>query len=227
MRWSAARNCNTETFTVICSSGFSVRQAASWRAEHPVADGGDDAAVFGDGDELGRVDDAELGVRPAQQCFALGHAAAFHGVDRLVFQVHLAAFDGAVQVGQQPAAAAAGQLQRRVEAQRLVAAQALGLVHRHVGMREQLAGRMAVGRVDDKADAAAQLHDVAAQLDGFGQALVDARGHGFGFAALTQAGQQHDEFVAAQTGHHVGSPHTFAHPRRNLHQQRVAGRVAQ
>ena len=68
------------------------------RAQHPFADRADQAGLLGDRDELGRRDQAELGMVPAQQGLEAGDLAGFAGDQRLVVELELARVERLAQV---------------------------------------------------------------------------------------------------------------------------------
>ena len=65
---------------------------------HPAPDRLDQAAVLGDRDELGRVEQAALGVLPADQRLEAGDLAAAEGDDRLVGEHELVALERVAQL---------------------------------------------------------------------------------------------------------------------------------
>ena len=102
----------------------------------------------------------------------------------------------------------------------------LGLVHRLVGLAQQLVGRDLLAlRVERDADAARYLQRLAIHLHRLGhggQQAAHQRPAAVGIGQLTQHG---DELVAAQTGERVALAHRLAHAPRQRHQQLVTGVV--
>jgi hypothetical protein len=109
-------------------------------ADDPVADGHDDARLLGEVQELRRQQRATLGVIPPQQRLGARHAAAVRGDDGLVRQAQLPGRQCPLElVGELLVVARLGahgvgvQLAARTTT-------ALGLVHRDVGVAQQLDG---------------------------------------------------------------------------------------
>ena len=105
--------------------------------QHPVADLADQAALFGQRDELGRRDDAVRRVRPAHQRLHAHHRALRQTDDRLVDEVELAQRDGVVQVALELDALRHALAHGLVEHRDGVAARVLGLVHGGVGVAHE------------------------------------------------------------------------------------------
>ena len=103
----------------------------------------------------------------------------------------------------------------------------LGPVERHVGVLEQEIGVGAVARRQGDADAGADHHLVAADLEGLGKPGDDALGERSRLFRVTQGILQHDELVAAETGDDVGASHGRAQPVGHDAQELIAARVAQ
>jgi hypothetical protein len=107
----------------------------------------------------------------------------------------------------------------------LAAAGGLGVVHRQVGVAQQLLGARAVARVER--DSHARRHEHVGADRERGRERLDhvARRLG-GVDRVAHLGQHHRELVAAQPRHDVRLAHAAAQARRRLHQQLVAGGMA-
>ena len=103
----------------------------------------------------------------------------------------------------------------------------LGAVERHVGVLEQEIGVAAVARRQRDADAGADHHLVAADLEGLGKACDDALGERAGLLGVAQGVLQHHELVAAEAGDDVGAAHGRAQAVGGHAQQLVAAGMAQ
>ena len=101
----------------------------------------DQAAAFGDRDEVGRRDHAAARMIPAQQRLEAGDAAVLQPHDRLVGEREFLALDGAAQVGFELQPVGADGAEGRAERLDAVAAEALGLVHGKLGVLDHVLGR--------------------------------------------------------------------------------------
>ena len=103
----------------------------------------------------------------------------------------------------------------------------LGRVHGHVGVSQQLVGRLAVERRERDPDAHVREHLLAADEEGRTQdgegPLGDLDRH-LGVRAFVE---QDGELVATQAGHRVARPHTRAQPLADLPEKAVTGAVAE
>ena len=136
-----------------------LRQPAAGLVQHPAPDGHDQVGLLRHGDELGRRDEAALGMAPADERLERRAARLPPARQRLQVQLQLAVRDRAAQLvldGEAPEDAGA---QLRVEDLVAAAAALLGAVHRHVRVTQQRVGvRMArVGHDDPDAGADEQL----------------------------------------------------------------------
>ncbi|MNM59370.1 hypothetical protein D3C81_706210 [compost metagenome] len=197
------------------------------QVQRPVAQFVDQPGFLGDGDEVHGHDHATGRVLPAQQRLIAGNAAGLLVDHRLVVQLQLAQVQRGAQVGFHQAALARGDVQFDVEALVAVAAVALGLVQRHVGVAQQLLGLVAVIRRNGNADAHPHRElvplDLERRADRVDQAL---RSVACGLPAL-QAGQHHGKLVAAQAGQGVVFAQLAAQALAQRAQQFVAKGVAQ
>ena len=113
----------------------------------------DEAVLLGDRDEGRGRDRAELGVVPAQQRLEARDGPVLQPHDRLERDPHLAAIERAAEVALQHQAIAALVAHGGAEDLRPVAAQALGLDHRDLGVLEHLLALQVAARfVEGDAD---------------------------------------------------------------------------
>ena len=66
--------------------------------ENPQANRRDHAGILGERDEIDRIDEAALGMLPANQCFEAGELAVLKRNDRLIVNAELFAIECAPQV---------------------------------------------------------------------------------------------------------------------------------
>ena len=199
-------------------------------AQHPAPQGDDQPALLGQRDELRRPHQSALRVLPAHQRLgALG--PILDVVLQLVVQAQLVALEPHPQMGLQRSTGRDGELHVGVEEAEGVAARALGLVHRQVGLFEQLLDRMLVAPEHDHTDAGRAV--VLAVVDHVGLAHVGGdllhhlAGPGGGLVHIaTQLLQDHHKLVAAQACHGVAAPHAAHQPVGDLLQQQVAAVMA-
>ena len=146
---------------------------------------------------------------------------------RLVVQEQFFALDGAAQfVLQRHALVGLGGEVAGV-AFDAVAALGLGAVHRGIGVFDQGGDVVAVLRIQAGADAGADKELVLAGLERWGEAVEQFIGQVFGIAGLLQAGQQDDEFVAAQARHGVDVAQLLLEAHGDVLEQQVADGVAE
>ena len=142
--------------------------------QHPLADRQNQSGFLGQRDELGRRNQAALGMAPAQQ--RLGADDAAGAVDlRLVIENELAIANGESQSGFQIRPRGERALHLGVEEAQRVAPRQFRLVHRDVGLLEQFVERVA--GVDEQRDADARSAVMQAPGDGVG--LVERRQNPF------------------------------------------------
>ena len=196
-------------------------------AQDPLAQRDDQADLLGQRDEVGRRDHAPIRVAPTQQRLAARHPLVAQIVERLVEQLELAGLQRAAQVQLQGAARLQLLVHGAFEEMIGAAPVGLGAVEGHVGLFQQLVGVLAVGGRGGHADAGADHHLMALQVEGRGHGLDDASRQTRGPGHVLQAGLDHGELVAAQAGHGVAFAHAAAQPLGGHAQQGVAQRVAQ
>ena len=146
-------SCRDETLTLakIGSRGRDAalpeRELARGALQHEQAEIDDQAGLLGDGDEFRRRHAAELRMVPARQRLEARDRAVFQPHDRLVQDGDLLALERAAQFGFERQAVGLARAHRRLEHLDAVAADALGVIHRELGVLEDLLGavRLAVG----------------------------------------------------------------------------------
>ena len=134
-----------ERLTAITKSvwpcGAPRRGLAAGLAEHPLADLDDQPALLGDRDEAGGGDRAELRVLPAQQRLDAEHPRGVGEHDLgLVGERELPGGERVAQLGLELEPLDGARAHRAVEELQLRLAVLLGLVHRGVGVAQQLLG---------------------------------------------------------------------------------------
>ena len=187
----------------------------------------DDVTRFlGQLDELPRHQHAALGVPPARERLAAEQRARAERDDRLVLEEELAVGQRAADVGLEAQALAQRLLHVRLEHDVAILAGGFGVVHRDVGVAQQILG-CALGRRERHAHADADL-DVglpdherhAERFDQLGGGPLDIR-------QPVDAFEQDGELVARQPRHGIGGAHGADQPLRHRLQQPIARVVAE
>ncbi len=194
--------------------------------DHPPAEREDQSGVGGDRDERTGLHQADAGPVPAQQRLDADHGTVPQAHDRLEVQHHLVGPQGLAQGVLHLEAGHRLVPQADVEQGRAVAAPLLGVVHRQVGVLEQL-GRVGRAGGVDHADAGRHHDPAPGQVDGRGQGIGQAGrqcGHRLG---TVEVRAQHHELVAADARYQVGRTQGPAEAVAHLLQQLVAGIVAE
>ncbi|MCY1510187.1 hypothetical protein D9M68_445570 [compost metagenome] len=212
---------------VVKALGAQAGQVPAGAAQHPGVEFGDETIGLGDAYEAVRREQAELRVLPAHQGFQLGHLAAVEVEDGLVVENQaLVLGQGQVQFLFQLQLEGGLVLQVPAEEVQVVAAAALGLVEREVGVLEQFLAGFAIVGVEADADAGGHGDVAPAQGDGFFHALHDPPGQRPGLRQVAEA-RQYAELVAAQACDHVLATQHAAHALGHHLEQLVAGVVAE
>ena len=138
--WRAERLTATSSGRRVGALLVPLEDLAAGALLDPAADRLDQAAVLGDRDELGRVEQAALGVLPADQRLEAGDLAGAQADHRLVVERELVAVERVAQLAfdLEPAHRAGPHL--GVEEDAAGAAAFLGPVHRRVGVADQQLG---------------------------------------------------------------------------------------
>ena len=122
------------------------RELARGALQHEQAEIDDQPDLLGDADELRRRHPAHLRMIPARQRLEAGDRAILQAHDRLVEDGDLLALERAAQLGFQRQPVGLARPHRRLEQLDAVAADALGVIHRKLGVLEHLFGAAAAGR---------------------------------------------------------------------------------
>ena len=209
--------------------------------EHPAADLQHQARFLGDRQEFGRRDRADAGQVPAQQRFHRADLVAAEVDHGLVDEPQLLLGDRAAQAGLERRAARGEFRHRAVEERDGFAARALGVVHREVGVAQQLVDAGAVVGPHRDADRRRDRDLVRVHGGRHGEFLEDAVRDHRGIGARRDLAEVDDELVATLAREHaavlparrlalhdaVGAAHRGGEARRDVLQQLVADRVAE
>ena len=202
-------------------------ELATGAAQHHVGQRHDQAALFGDGDERIRPDDAQRRMAPARQGLEAHQPVVAQVEQRLVGHGQVASFERHAQVAFELQTARGLGVQAGVEQGITRFASGLGLVHGDVGIAQHGFGRLVAHAAAGDADAGTGVElgacDVNRQLQGGQQALGQVDRHGIAFEVQCQ----HRELVAAEPGDDVVGPELVLQTARHLHQELVAGVVTQ
>ncbi len=196
-------------------------------ARDPVAHRQDETGFLGDRDEFGRRYMAAIRVLPAYQRLGLAHAAGRDLDDGLIEQMKLTGGQRGVHVRHEAQAAFRTGLHRRREVAHPVAPGALGVVHRLVGLLQQILVALCTVRIQRDADRRRYIDQLVEQLEGLMQRAQYLAGDLFDHVGVFQPAQHHGEFVATETGDRVGVAHAAGDALRRLLQQAVASRMAE
>ena len=196
-------------------------------AQHPFADRPDQPRLFGQRDEFGGRDAAELRVGPAQQRFEALDRARLAGDDRLILKMQLVIGERAPQRDLQHAALLRVDMELRLVRLDRVAAHVLGLEQRQVGRTDQRLGGRAVARADRDAGAGADIKGVLVDVVGQRQLADDALGSLFQLGLIGAVLEDDAEFVAAQAPAEFVRAHQRLQPLRGAIQQQVADCMTQ
>ena len=127
-------------------------QLAAGLVDHPVADINDHAGLLGNRQKLVRRQQAARRVLPAQQRFEANDRPARRAVLRLIEQTQLVAIQRLPQVVIKLQLRLRQRVHGRLEEVVAVAAVVLGVIHRGVGVKHQLALVLAITGINGDAD---------------------------------------------------------------------------
>ena len=194
--------------------------------QHEQAEIDDQADLLGDGDELRRRHAAHLGMVPARQRLEAGDRAVLEPHDRLIEDRDLLALERAAQVRFERQAVGLARAHRRLEHLDAVAADALGVIHRELGVLEHLLGavRLAVGKRD--ADRGGEEDLAVVERDRRAQRAAQRLGEGDDALRLPLRQQDQRELVAGEPRQRVLRLQQPAEPARQRQQDRIADRDA-
>ena len=195
--------------------------------DDPAADRLDQAAVFGDRHELGRLDQAPIGMPPADERLGADDGAGLQVHLRLVEQLEFPLVDRAVQAGFDRLPFDGAHIQLGLEELVAVPPLVLGMVQRHVGTLQQRLRILAVVGVDADADADGDVELVIGERERPREGCDDLlRAHGRVLGVLQL--RQHDhEFVPALPADRVGAPDAHRDFPPDDSQQLVAEQVSE
>ena len=189
------------------------------RVQDPLAERQDQAGLVGLGDEVLGIEQAALGVQPADQRLD-PHDGPRRGVDlRLVDQLKLALLQAALEVPLERAAQAQRHLHARLEHAEGGAPLVLGAIERDAGALDHLVARLAAADQGD-ADAGASDHLLAVEIERLGEARQHTARQQRCAVRLLLAVLHDRELVAADARQAVASTDARRQaPRAGLEQQ--------
>ena len=132
-------------------------------AQHPIADGHDQAAVFGNGNEIRWRDQPAQGMGPAEQCFRAGDFSGLEIDLGLIVQCEFLALESAPQTLLDGLPLDGADVHGGLEKLITLAAVFLGLIHGGVGVLDERLGVQAVVGIDADADAGGDVQIVLAR----------------------------------------------------------------
>ena len=192
---------------------------------HMRVDRGDQAVRFGKRHKITRAHDLVSAMPPYERLKSLDAARA-HADDRLVVRNELPALKSSPKRGFEFRVVRDTAAHRSVEDDELCAPAMLGLVHRDIGVPQQIFGAC-IGRIESN-DPDRCLGVERAPLDDHG--LADVREQRccniFDAGALRRI-EQYDEFIAAEPRDHIVRAENRGDPDGNRTQQFIAGHVSQ
>ncbi|KAF0133222.1 MAG: hypothetical protein FD152_1688, partial [Xanthobacteraceae bacterium] len=178
-------------------------------------------------DELGGRHHAPDRMRPADQRLAGGDRQGLQVEQRLEVDSELVVLEGLTQVHLDGTARLRAAVHLfLVEVQDAFAA-GLGATERHVGALQQLVGIAAIARRQGDSDRSAADDRLVIDLGDRGQGFDDPRRQAGHLVDGPAAVLEHHELVGAEARHDVAVTNREAQPVRDLHEDRVARRVAQ
>jgi len=195
--------------------------------QHPQAERYDQAGLLGHRDEFHGRHDPYARPIPADQGLETGEPPVAQGQDGLVIEVEFLAFQRQPQIVFQMHEPDGVFEHPGIEDLEPVASLILGPVQGDVGVAQEFLGLVVHGRAHDHAHGGRNVDVVAAQMKDLAHGRPDAFDDAHHFPGGTRFLQQHHEFVPAQAGHGIQSPHAFPKPAGHVFQQPVAHVVAQ
>ena len=197
-------------------------------AQDPAADRHDQAGLLGERDEAVRLQQAALGVLPAQQRLEPADHTVLEAHHRLVVQLELVVGDRALEVGLQLEAGEHDLVHRGLEHPVAALAVALGDVHGSVGVADQVVG-VGGAAVPGHRDAEARAHDqlLLVQPQRLGEGLDDAFGGVRGLLEALHVLQEDRELIPAEAGRRVACANARFESLGHVEQHLVAGGVAE
>ena len=221
------RNWTGDRFTAILMGAGHCGGGAAGFAQHPLAERFDQPGLLGDRDELGGETRPRSGWRQRTSASAQLTDLAGEVDHRLEVEGELVLDQRLAQISLERATLAHLHVHVGIEEAVSVAALGLGPVQRDVGIAEQLVGvDVRIGRHGD-ADAGADAHLMAVDIERRPDGFEDALGECAGVGRTPRHGLQDGELVAAEAGHRVEVAGAGEQARADGLQQGVAGRVAE
>ena len=204
-------------------------QALSWRAVRSSTNmprSTIEADLLGDGDELGRRAAAHLGMIPARQRLEAGDRAVLEPHDRLIEDRDLVALERAPQLRFERQPIGLARPHRRLEQLDAVAADALGVIHRELGVLEHLLGAVRLAVAERNAHRSGEEDLAVVEGDGRAQSFAQRLGESDDALGLPLRQQNERELVAGQPRQRVLRLEQPSEPARQRQQDRVADRDA-
>ena len=162
---------------------------------------------------------------PARERFDGHHAVAGEVDDGLVVDVDLAQPDRSLERGDGLLPPADALFHLRLVRGNLPLAGLLRVVHRNVGVADELVRGRRGGREGD-ADARVHRHLLPLHAERLAERLDEPGGNPFDLLRV-RAVRENGELVSTEPRRNVGRPHTRLQPVRERHEQRVAHRMAE
>ena len=194
---------------------------------HPAAQFACQIHGFGDSDERIRQQQAAGGVLPAHQGLGGQHLAGAHVDLRQVVQHQRAAVDDALQMKLDVVAERAPHRHVVGEHRDLVAAGALCVQHRLIGLAQQIGGGVAAGLADGHTDADGPGEHLAVDGHPFPECVLEGAREFLGGFGAHLGGGDDDEFVAAEPGDEAAIAGLLAQTFGEHPDEPVAGVVAE
>ena len=224
--------CDRLTLTGIAASAGArschVRSCAHARAEHPLSERHDGAALLRDGHELRGPEQPARGVVPAHERLDRDHPAGAERHDRLVVEREaLPVLDGPPEVGLELHPLDDAPVHLRVEHDGAGLSLELRLVHRDVRVAQHLVRLAVPRRLHRDPDARRHEQLVAGQLDAPCEGAVDAGRDQRRAGDVVAAGEEEPELVSAEPRDRVSGPDRLGEPPGDRDEEVVAGLVTE
>ena len=195
--------------------------------QDPLADGNNQAGLFGDIDELVRRDESAFRVMPAYQSFKATDGSRLKSDNRLVMKDKLFALDGTAQVCLHLQKIHGEGVHGLVEDLVTRFAQHLRAIHSGVRVAQNLFGTVVAGAAQRDADADGCEDFVAVEIEGQGEGLLKTLGHFNRFGDVAQVFKQDCKLIATQTRHSVAGTQADFQTSGDSDQQLISDHMAQ
>ena len=202
------------------------RELLGGLVHHEQAEIDDQADFFGDRDEFHRRHPPELGMIPARQRLEAGDRAVFQPHDRLVQDGDFLALDGAAQFAFQGQPVALARAHRRLVDVDAVAADPLGVIHRQLGVLDDLVGQLGLRIGQRQADRGGEEDLAVVEGDRRADGLADGLGEGGDARRILFRHQDQAELVAGEPRQRVLRLQDAGQPPRQRQQDGIADRDA-